>query len=78
MIDHEISSLMSANPDVNLPDLLNEEQHKALGELKDNLGQKIVIPAGSSFALGLTPPAGNTSTLVNLGVTLIKQTLDIT
>lgn len=39
MIDHEISSLMSANPDVELPDLLNEEQHVALSELKDNLSQ---------------------------------------
>jgi len=37
MIDHEISSLMSANPDVNLPDLLNQEQHKLLEELKVEL-----------------------------------------
>lgn len=37
MIDHEISSLMSANPDTDLPDLLNEEQHIALGELKMQL-----------------------------------------
>jgi len=37
MIDHEISTLMSANPDTNLPDLLNEDQHKALGELKEQL-----------------------------------------
>lgn len=41
------------------------------------LGQKVVIPAGSSFAIGLTPPAGNTATTVTTGVTLIKQTLDI-
>ena len=37
MIDHEISSLMSANPDTDLPNLLNEEQHKALSELKEEL-----------------------------------------
>ncbi|MCW9026280.1 MAG: hypothetical protein OQJ77_03105, partial [Thiovulaceae bacterium] len=34
MIDHEISSLMSKNPDSDLPNLLNEEQHKALDDLK--------------------------------------------
>lgn len=37
MIDHEISSLMSKNPDADLPNILNEEQHKALGELKVEL-----------------------------------------
>ena len=37
MIDHEISSLMSASPDTDLPNLLNEEQHKALSELKEEL-----------------------------------------
>ena len=37
MIDHEISTLMSSNPDVDLPDLLNEEQHNALSELKVEL-----------------------------------------
>jgi len=37
MIDHEISSLMSASPEKDLPHLLNEEQHKALGELKVEL-----------------------------------------
>ena len=37
MIDHEISSLMTKNPDTDLPDLLNEEQHKALDELRDEL-----------------------------------------
>lgn len=37
MIDHEISSLMSASPDTDLPDLLNEEQHNALSELKEQL-----------------------------------------
>ncbi len=37
IIDHEISSLMTANPDVDLPDLLNEEQHTLLDELKVEL-----------------------------------------
>lgn len=37
MIDHEISSLMTQNPDKDLPDLLNEEQHASLGELKVEL-----------------------------------------
>ena len=37
MIDHTISTMMSANPDVDLPDLLNEEQHQALAELKIEL-----------------------------------------
>ncbi len=37
MIDHEISSLMSAEPTKDLPELLNEEQHKALSELKEEL-----------------------------------------
>jgi hypothetical protein len=37
MIDHEISSLMTKNPDLDLPDLLNEDQHKALDQLKDEL-----------------------------------------
>lgn len=39
MIDHEISSLMSANPDKDLPDLLNEEQHNFLDELKVQLSK---------------------------------------
>lgn len=37
MIDHEISSLMTTNPDKDLPTLLNEDQHKALSELKKEL-----------------------------------------
>ena len=37
MIDHEISSLMTANPSIELPDLLNQEQHKLLDELKVEL-----------------------------------------
>jgi len=37
MIDHEISSLMSASPDTDLPQLLSEEQHTYLDELKVEL-----------------------------------------
>jgi len=37
MIDHEISTLMTNNPDVELIELLSEEQHKLLGELKTEL-----------------------------------------
>ena len=37
MIDHEISSLMTSNPDVELQILINEEQHKLLDELKVEL-----------------------------------------
>ncbi|MBL4730440.1 MAG: hypothetical protein JKY28_03545 [Sulfurimonas sp.] len=37
MIDHEISLQMSASPDKDLSQLLNEEQHTALGELKIEL-----------------------------------------
>jgi len=37
MIDHEISSLMTTNPDTNLPQLLSEEQHNYLDELKVEL-----------------------------------------
>ena len=39
MIDHEISSLMTSNPDVELPQLLNEEQHQFLEELKVDLNR---------------------------------------
>ncbi len=39
MIDHEISSLMTANPDVELQNLLNEQQHKQLKELKIELAR---------------------------------------
>ncbi len=39
MIDHEISSLMTKSPGVELPQLLDETQHKALGELKDELSK---------------------------------------
>ena len=37
MIDHEISALMSMHPDKDLPQLLNEEQHQALSDLKVEL-----------------------------------------
>jgi len=39
MIDHEISTLMSSNPDVLLPDLLNDEQHQLLEDLKVELSR---------------------------------------
>ena len=37
MIDHEISKLMTTQPEKDLPELLNQEQHKALDELKTEL-----------------------------------------
>ena len=37
MIDHTISTLMTTNPEKELPELLNEEQHKLLEELKIEL-----------------------------------------
>lgn len=37
MIDHEISALIRLHPDVELPELLNEEQHHMLNELKVEL-----------------------------------------
>ena len=37
MIDHEISSLMTSHPEVQLENLLNEEQHKLLEDLKFEL-----------------------------------------
>ncbi len=37
MIDHEISKLMTAYPDKELPDLLSDEQHKQLEQLKTEL-----------------------------------------
>ncbi|WP_457743339.1 hypothetical protein [Sulfurimonas sp.] len=39
MIDYEISSLMTKNPDVDLPKLLNPQQHKLLDELKIKLSR---------------------------------------
>jgi len=37
MIDHEIASLVNSNPTLELPQLLNEEQHALLAELKVEL-----------------------------------------
>lgn len=37
MIDHEISTLMSAHPQKELPELLDEEQHTFLSELRQEL-----------------------------------------
>jgi len=37
IIDYEIASLMTAYPDKQLPELLNEEQHQLLDELKVEL-----------------------------------------
>ena len=34
MIDHEISKLMTANPNKELPELLNEQQHQQLAQLR--------------------------------------------
>jgi len=39
MIDYEISSLMTANPNISLPDLLNDEQHQQLEDLKVELSK---------------------------------------
>lgn len=39
MIDHEISSLMTKNQSAELPNLLNDEQHKLLDELKIQLSE---------------------------------------
>ena len=39
MIDHEISKMMSQNPSKELGELLNEEQRKALDDLKTNLNR---------------------------------------
>ena len=37
IIDYEISNLMTSNPDTQLPNLLNTEQHKLLDDLKVEL-----------------------------------------
>ena len=39
MIDHEISALMTKNPDASLPNLLNDVQHELLDELKIQLSE---------------------------------------
>lgn len=38
--------------------------------------QNVVIPPGGSFAVGFTPPSGNTSANVIIGINVIKQTVD--
>jgi hypothetical protein len=43
MIDHEISALVHLNPEAELPDLLNAEQHLMLNELKVELSNLHVI-----------------------------------
>jgi len=43
MIDHEISSLMTSHPDIELPQLLNDEQHKLLDELKVELNNLRIV-----------------------------------
>ena len=37
MIDHEISKLMTMQPNKDLPELLNQEQHQALDDLRIEL-----------------------------------------
>ena len=37
MIDHEISKLMTTQPEKDLPQLLNQEQHEALDDLRTEL-----------------------------------------
>jgi hypothetical protein len=39
MIDHEISSLVRANPNAQLPELLNAQQHQLLDDLKVKLSR---------------------------------------
>lgn len=39
MIDHEISKLMTTQPNKDLPELLNKDQHKALDDLKLELSK---------------------------------------
>lgn len=39
MIDHEISALIRLNPNVELPELLSEEQHTMLNDLKVELSK---------------------------------------
>ena len=43
MIDHEIASLMTANPDAQLPQLLSDKQHSLLDELKVELENLRVV-----------------------------------
>jgi len=43
MIDYEISTLMTTNPDKELPQLLNQEQHVLLDELKLELNNLRIV-----------------------------------
>lgn len=47
-----------------------------MGEQIYKFTQKVVIPPGSTLALGFKPPTGNTSATCAFGVTLIRQNLD--
>lgn len=47
-----------------------------MGEQKFEFLQHVVIPPGTSLALGLQPPSGNTVATCAFGVTLIRQTID--
>ncbi len=46
------------------------------GEKRFMQDQKVAIPPGSSFAIGVKPPTGNTSVSASITITLIKQTID--
>lgn len=55
MIDYEISALMTAHPDKDLPQLLNEEQHQFLSELKTELSNlRIVNKRYAKFVLAIS------------------------
>ena len=47
------------------------------GEQVWRFAQKVVIPSGTAFAIGVKPPAGNTSANVTIGTTIIRQVLDL-
>ena len=38
--------------------------------------QKVSIPPGTALAIGVKPPASNTSASASVGMTIIKQTID--
>jgi hypothetical protein len=55
MIDHEISALMTAEPDKELSELLNEEQHQALSDLKAELSTlRVVNKKYAKFVLSIS------------------------
>lgn len=55
MIDHEISTLMTTHPDKDLPELLDEEQHQYLDELKVELSKlRDVNQKYAKFVLGVS------------------------